>query len=124
MKLPRRALTNVDLIKYAKILKIPNFRGVYMRNDLPSKIYRNEAGIVNLDDKIGPGTHWTAYVKHGRKVTYFDSIGRLKPPLELITYFRSDGSKNTITYNFERYQNLNSYNCGHLCLHFLYSYAK
>jgi hypothetical protein len=124
MKLPRRALTNVDLMKYAKILKIPHFRGVYMRNDLPSKILENESGIVNLDDKRGPGTHWTAYVKRGINVTYFDSIGRLKPPLEVIKYFRSDGSKNNITYNFERYQDLNSYNCGHLCLQFLYSYAK
>lgn len=95
-----------------------------MRDDLPSNIHENEAGIVNLDDERGPGTHWTAYLKRGRNVTYFDSIGRLKPPLELIKYFLSGGGKNNITYNFERYQDLNSYNCGHLCLQFLYSYAK
>lgn len=94
-----------------------------MRNDLPSKIHGKESGIVNLDDKIGAGTHWTAYVKSGPNVAYFDSIGNLNPPLELIKYFRSDGSWNKITYNFERYQNLNSYNCGHLCLQFLYSYT-
>lgn len=95
-----------------------------MRNGLPSKIHENESGIVNLDDKNGEGTHWTAYVKHGFNVSYFDSIGNLKPPLELIKYFRSDGSRNNITYNFERYQKLNSYNCGHLCLQFLYSCTK
>lgn len=95
-----------------------------MRDDLPSKIRENECGIVNLDDKVGEGSHWTAYVKLGKNITYFDSIGHLKPPLELIKYFRSDGGKNNITYNFDRYQNLNSYNCGHLCLQFLYSYAK
>lgn len=96
-----------------------------MRNDLPAVIHKNESGIVNLDDKIGDGTHWTAYVKRGYNVAYFDSIGNLKPPLELIKYFRSDdGSRNKITYNFERYQNLNSYNCGHLCLQFLYNYPN
>lgn len=95
-----------------------------MRNDLPAKIRQKESGVVNLDDKIGPGTHWTTYVKSGKNITYFDSIGNLKPPLELIKYFNSDGSKNNITYNFDRYQKLTSYNCGHLCLQFLYSYAK
>lgn len=95
-----------------------------MRDDLPQTIYENESGVVNLDDKIGAGTHWTAYVKRSFNVEYFDSIGNLKPPPELIKYFRSDGSRNKITYNFERYQKLNSYNCGHLCLQFLYSCAR
>lgn len=105
------------------MLKIPNFRGVYMRNDLPLTIREKESGIINLDDKRGPGTHWTAYVKNGKDITYFDSIGHIKPPLELIKYFRSGGSKPTIRYNFERYQNLQANNCGHLCLQFLYEHA-
>lgn len=95
-----------------------------MRDALPSKIHKNECGIVNLDDETGDGTHWTAYVKRGKFITYFDSIGQLKPPLELIKYFRSDGSSNKITYNFDRYQDFNSYQCGHLCLGFLYYTAK
>jgi hypothetical protein len=95
-----------------------------MRNDLPSKIYKNESGILNLDDKIGKGTHWTSYVKRGNNIIYFDSIGQLKPPLELLTYFRSDGSTKNIHYNFNKFQNLNSYNCGHLVLNFLYENVK
>lgn len=95
-----------------------------MRNGLPPKIHKNECGIVNLDDKNGPGSHWTAYVKRGKDILYFDSIGHLKPPLELTKYFRSDGSKNNIMYNSDRYQILNSYNCGHLCLQFLYSNTR
>lgn len=91
-----------------------------MRNALPLKIHKNECSIVNLDDDVGEGTHWIAYVKHGKNIIYFDSIGHLRPPLELIKYFQSDGGKNKIKYNFERYQNINSYNCGHLCLQFLY----
>lgn len=92
-----------------------------MRNRLPLKIRKNECGIVNLDDETGEGTHWTSYVKRGNKIVYFDSIGQLKPPLELIKYFRSDGSAKKIEYNYDKFQKLNSYNCGHLSLKFLYN---
>jgi hypothetical protein len=61
IKLPRHALTNVELLRYIKILNIPNFRGIFMRNGLPKRIKSKETGIINLDDKNGPGTHWTAY---------------------------------------------------------------
>lgn len=95
-----------------------------MRDNLPRKIWGTESGIVNLDEQTGPGTHWTAYLKRGRGVLYFDSFGNLKPPLELIKYFGSDGSRNIITYNFDRYQRPNAHNCGHLCLQFLYSNSQ
>lgn len=95
-----------------------------MRDNLPSKIYIMESGIVNLDDTVGEGTHWTAYMKRHNRILYFDSIGQLKPPLEVINYFRSDGSRNSIKYNFDKLQKLNSYNCGHLVLTFLYSNAR
>jgi len=95
-----------------------------MRDNLPLKINRKESGIINLDDKVGRGTHWTAYIKCNSEVKYFDSIGDLKPPLELVRYFYSDGNKKYIQYNQDRYQSLNSYNCGHLCLRFLYSNAN
>lgn len=91
-----------------------------MRNDLPRQIHINECGIINLDDKMSEGTHWTSYIKRGRDITYFDSIGQLKPPLELIHYFRSGGSSNKVRYNYDQFQKLNSYNCGHLVLQFLY----
>lgn len=123
--MPRRPLTNVDLQTYVKKLMIPCFRGIYMRDSLPKRIRsRRECGIVNLDKMSGPGSHWTAYIKRGGQVKYFDSLGNLKPPKELIKYFGSDGNKNNIYYNHERYQNINSYNCGHLCLMFLYLNAR
>ena len=31
------ALTNFDIIRYVKLLDIPHFRGVFMRNELRSK---------------------------------------------------------------------------------------
>lgn len=116
MKLPRRALTDVDLLKYVKKLKIPNFRGVFMRNDLPkSKPWKLECGILNLDNKDGPGTHWVAYSKKGKNISYFDSFGNLQPPQELVTYF----DVGSIKYNHDRLQKWNTYNCGHLCIEFL-----
>lgn len=88
-----------------------------MRNNLPidGPHYR-ESAIVNLDDKHGPGTHWVAYKKYGKNVTYFDSFGDLQPPIELILYWNVDNVK----YNYERFQKFNTFNCGHLCLEFLY----
>jgi len=59
-----------------------------MRDALPiSGAHRNESGIVNLDDAMGPGTHWVAYAKRNNRVMYFDGFGNLRPPKELMQYF-------------------------------------
>lgn len=88
-----------------------------MRNNLPKKINENECGIVNLDDKHSGGTHWTAYMKQGKEAIYFDPFGNLKPPLELANYF----ANSTVQYNYDALQTYKSYNCGQLCLRFLYN---
>ena len=36
-------------------------------------MYRNESGIINLDNADGPDTHWVAYAKRADAV-YFDSF--------------------------------------------------
>jgi len=87
-----------------------------MRNGLPQKIRRNESAIVNLDDANGPGTHWVCYKKLNDNVFYFDSLGNLPPPKELIQYF---GDVRNIYFNYERIQREASSVCGHLCLEFL-----
>ena len=87
-----------------------------MRNSLPidgPKI--NDYAIINLDDKMGRGTHWVVYGKIGKKVNYFDSFGNLQPPKDLINYLRVD----CVKYNYKKYQNFGTFNCGHLCLKFL-----
>lgn len=98
--------------------KIKDFRGVFMRDSLPKKPWKNEAAIVNLDSSSGPGTHWVCYRKKGLDVFYFDSFGDLKPPIELRRYLKNC----RIKYNFERRQNFNEIICGHLCLEFLYKH--
>lgn len=113
-----RPLSGYDLYKYAKLLAIPYFRGVYMRDALPkSPPWKNESAIVNLDNDSGPGTHWVCYKKRENKVQYFDSFGNLRPPVELIQYFRSNVID--IQYNHAIKQPSDTVICGHLCLDFL-----
>ena len=47
-----KALSNHELISYIKQLKIKNFRGVFMRDNLPKKKRNTECGIVNLADSL------------------------------------------------------------------------
>lgn len=97
-------------------MKISYFRGVFMRNALPvGGPWIREAAIINLDDQRGPGTHWVAYRKNGNNVVYFDSFGNLKPPKDLMNYLKADYVK----YNYQQYQNFDTFICGHLCLKFL-----
>lgn len=92
------------------------FRGVFCRDTLPkSGPKMTEMAVVNLDLSTNPGTHWVAYSKRGKRVTYFDSFGNLPPPLELQRYFKGC----TIVHNYSRCQNFDEVNCGHLCLEFL-----
>ena len=87
-----------------------------MRNKLPvTGPHYQENAIVNLDDAEDPGTHWVAYRKKENSVLNFDSFGDLQPPLDLLKYFNVPEVK----YNYKRFQNFNTYWCGHLCLKFL-----
>ena len=91
-----------------------------MVDQLPKKIWKQEGGIINLDNHYGPGSHWTAYKKHNNIVTYFDSFGNLKPDPRAVKYFQSNGACK-IVFNHTPHQTYNSFNCGHLCLEFLYN---
>ena len=111
--LPNKPLSNIELLEAARKLKIPNFRGVSLRDILPKKPKKKECGILNLDDTTGSGTHWVAWYKNGTENKYFDSYG-LQPPNELVDYLHSP-----ILYNTERVQPYDQVFCGHLCLYVL-----
>ena len=68
-------ISNYDIIEWVKYLKIKNFKGVFSRDNLLKTIKKPECGIINLDDIIGPGTHWVCYYKN----YYFDPFGMLLP---------------------------------------------
>lgn len=112
---PNRALFDFEIIKYAKLMKIRHFRGVYCVDRLPAACKTNEAAVVNLDFEKNQGTHWVCYRKTGNTVRYYDSFGNLPPPLILQKYFKGC----EIDYNYERHQSFGTYNCGRLCLLFL-----
>ena len=111
--LPNRPLTNFELLDVAKKLNIPNFEGVFCRDELPNKPKRNACGILNLDDSNGRGNHWCCFSKRGKAQLYFDSYG-LPPPTELTKYLGG-----SVYYNSERIQPDNEVFCGHLCLYVL-----
>jgi len=111
--LPNKPLSNFELIDVAKKLGIKNFRGVFVRDELPKKCKNKECGILNLDDSDGNGTHWVCWFKKSSKKLCFDSYG-LPPPVELVNYMRRP-----VYYNSERVQPDNEVFCGHLCLYVL-----
>ena len=111
--LPNVALSNIELVETAKKIKIRNFRGVFLRDELPKRPRENECGILNLDDSSGKGTHWVGWIKRRDEKLYFDGYG-LPPPTELLKYLIDP-----VYYNSERIQPDNEVFCGHLCLYVL-----
>ena len=114
-----KGLTNFDLIKYARMLKIKNFRGVFMRNNLPTECSCTECGIVNLNKTSERGSHWVCYYKTDSTRIYFDSFGQVTP-IEIQKYLKTKNeflhSENVIQRNTDIVQRLNTHVCGHLCL--------
>lgn len=117
-----KPLSNYDILNLAAELKIPHFRGVFMRDTLSNKIKPKirECWIINHGSSNTDGTHWTALAKNCNLAFYFDSFGKLPPPLEVTDYL----SKTSVHlyYNANKYQNYGSVICGHLCLKFLHNF--
>lgn len=115
-------LSNYEILALAKKLKIPHFYGVFMRDTLPkkTKAKSRECWIVNHGSSHTDGTHWTALAKNYNIAFYFDSFGKLPPPIEVVEYLHKNGVQ--LYYNAKKYQNYGSVICGHLCLKFLHDF--
>ena len=115
-----RILSNIDLLIISEDLGLDlgiidkKYDGVFSRDNIPNQ---NEMYIINLDSKIGPGTHWVSVIIESNRSLYFDSFG-LIPPYELIN-LRSE-----YYYNFLQYQPIKSFLCGYYCLYFLNEFNK
>ena len=80
-------------------------------------MHKTGSCIINLDDKIGNGTHWVATDIKGKNVFYFDSFS-MPPPIEFVSYAKRIGKK--IIFNSGHpIQELQSVRCGYYCLYFL-----
>jgi len=122
LHIPDKPLSNFELLDYAKQLNIPNFRGVFMRDELPKKPWANECGIVNFNTSLQPGSHWVAYYKTEKERIAFDSYGQVILA-ELSDYLKTEKEKNeaVIQRNTDIVQKFNTQICGHLCLYVLKS---
>ena len=122
-----KGLTNVHILEYIDLLKVPKFRGVFMRDELPKRINPVECGIVNLSPHEQLGTHWVCYAKVHNTRIYFDSFGR-KTPLEIQMYLKTaDEFRNNtpvIQKNTDIVQRVDTNVCGHLCIFVLTSLIR
>ena len=117
-----KPLNNFELERWVKQLGIKHFRGIYSRDNLPSKINEPEVGIINLDNHIGPGTHWVCYRNDDKNVCeYFDSFGLIMPT-EIQKYLQTSGEK--IIYSTDEIQERDSVLCGYWCLYYLLERQK
>ena len=124
-----RGLTNIDLYRYARELKIDNFRGVFMRDTLQRIAHQMECGIVNLNTSTEPGSHWVCYFTDDKKNTaiYFDSFGQVTPMViqkYLKTKEEYEMKKTVIQRNTDIVQHTNTHVCGHLYLFVLTSLTR
>ena len=108
--LPNEPLSNFQLFEAAGRLNLKNFRGVFVRDQLPKRCQAVECGIVNTGDSESKGYHWIAWYKDKNKKISFDSYA-MPPPVELVKYL-----KDPVYYNSERLQYGDTVFCGHLCL--------
>ena len=117
--LPRETLYDGEILRYVEILKIPYFRGVKMRDELPSNPLTKECGILNFNTADQSGSHWVCWYKSQNDRFYFDSFGE-PPPSELLNYLKTyeeivDHSQ-VIRQSAVTVQRYQSNECGSLCL--------
>jgi len=93
-----RPLSNLEITDSVKTLRIPSFRGVFVRDALLRTPNKNECGILNIDDSSGNRTHWILWYRKNNTIFYFDGYG-VQPPQELQRYLKSD-----ILYTTEKIQ--------------------
>ena len=112
-------MSNFDIIRIVKQLKIKYFRGVYMRDSLPITIRTNECAIVNLEPESENGSHWCCYYKKGNREThYFDSYG-LDPTNKMPKYLKQYQQKRQVVMSTFEIQKFGTVICGQICIYVL-----
>ena len=112
-KFVNKPLSNFDLLKWIDFLKIPNFKGIFARDEVRPQ--EHSPCIINLDELENAGTHWVCCAPGQKFTWYFDSFG-LGFPQEF-------KSSKPVIWNSSQYQNINSVLCGYYCLYFLHQWS-
>ena len=111
------ALSNMDIIHILKSQGI-KLNGVYMKDELPSKLKKGFYVINLQSSNIGNGTHWTALYYSSKHSFYFDAFGFV-PPVVVENKLKS------YLYNDKQIQSLESTACGFYCIAFIiYMYGR
>ena len=119
VELPAVTMYSNEFKDYVEKLNIPNFIGVFMRNELPSSTQCKECAVLNLEDNSKQGSHWVAWMKREDTVFYFDSYG-MQPDSILRSYLKDlKVIRSAITVQHDL-----SKECGALCLYVLYFWSK
>lgn len=105
------SLSNTDIIYILKEQKI-KLNGVFMKDELPTKLKRGFYVINLQSSNIGNGTHWTAFYYNPNKSFYFDAFG-FPAPIEIEQKLKA------YKYNKKQIQNLKSTSCGFYCIAFI-----
>ena len=113
-KFKNKPLSNFDLLQWIDFLKIPNFKGIFARDEVMPR--EHSPCIINLDELANAGTHWVCCVPGDRALWYFDSFGMGFP--------QEFKSSKPVIWNSSQYQNINSVLCGYYCLFFLHQWAQ
>ena len=104
----KNGLSNQDL--YELLQGVPNFQGVFMKDELPTKL-KNGWYIINLESHTdGNGTHWTCF-KNRKTLEYYDPFG-FPPPIEVMQRI----GRKSILWNAKQIQNEKSTACGFFCV--------
>ena len=93
--------SDVQLMDLCNKLFGSRFKGVFAYDDT-FELKQSEMGIVNLDKRNQPGSHWVAVVKDRKHYIVYDSFGR---DIKL-------KQKNNIMTEDDPEQNINESNCG------------
>ena len=114
ISVPDKPLTNIELVRYARLLKIPDFRGVFMRDTSPQYPLNVECDIVNFNTSNQPGGHWVCYYRNKNE--------RIQRYLKTGSEF--DRGKEVMQRNTDIVQAASTSVCGHLCLFVVKSLAN
>ena len=110
-------LSNRDIIKILKNQNI-HIHGIFMKDELPSKLTKGFY-IVNLQSsKEGNGTYWVTLYYNPVCSYYFDAF-------DFIAHLEIQNKIKPYAYNDKQIQNLNSSACGFYCIAFIiFLYGK
>lgn len=110
------ALTNIEVEQLARIMKLKNFRGVFLQEDLKTiknKAQNNSSYIINYGTEANGGTHYILiYFHNDNTVFHFDSFGAIYSN-DVADFIKEIQYK---AYNQFIVQHLDSSLCGWYCL--------